>query len=177
MSAETGCGKTTVVQLYQVLLRRRLQIVNCHANTDTSDLLGGLRPLRSRSSILSQMMEHVQQLQQIAQRFDLFVTDIPDFKIIVAAEINYDQEKLVQKIMDYVKCVESLIDESGQMLSLEESVGKRRKIDHIDAGMENLKELISSVRNSFKRYYSLFEWVDGPLVSAMKQGKSNNGFS
>ncbi len=42
----TCYGNTTVVQLMSVLLDRELQIVNCHASTETSDLLGGLRPLR-----------------------------------------------------------------------------------------------------------------------------------
>ena len=44
---DTGCGKTTVCQVLAVLLGQRLHILNCHQNTETSDLLGGLRPVRS----------------------------------------------------------------------------------------------------------------------------------
>ena len=44
-TSETGCGKTTVVQLLGILLERHLHVVNCHASTETSDLLGGLLQL------------------------------------------------------------------------------------------------------------------------------------
>jgi midasin (ATPase involved in ribosome maturation) len=44
---ETGCGKTTICQIVSVLLERPLQIVNCHEHTETSDFLGGLRPVRA----------------------------------------------------------------------------------------------------------------------------------
>ncbi|XP_072178223.1 midasin-like [Diadema setosum] len=43
---ETGCGKTTVCQLFAALANHKLQVVNCHLHTETSDFLGGLRPVR-----------------------------------------------------------------------------------------------------------------------------------
>ncbi len=43
---ETGCGKTTVCQLLAKVLDISLVIVNCHQNTETSDLIGSLRPSR-----------------------------------------------------------------------------------------------------------------------------------
>ena len=43
---ETGCGKTTVCQLYAALHESRLYSVNCHLHTESSDFLGGLRPSR-----------------------------------------------------------------------------------------------------------------------------------
>ncbi|CAH1229365.1 MDN1 [Branchiostoma lanceolatum] len=47
---ETGCGKTTLCQLYAVLSDQQLLGVNCHMHTETADFLGGLRPVRHRSS-------------------------------------------------------------------------------------------------------------------------------
>ncbi|XP_078617566.1 midasin-like [Branchiostoma floridae x Branchiostoma japonicum] len=47
---ETGCGKTTLCQLYAVLSEQKLLGVNCHMHTETADFLGGLRPVRHRSS-------------------------------------------------------------------------------------------------------------------------------
>ena len=55
MHLETGCGKTTVVQLLQEILDRDLHIINCHATTETSDLIGGLRPVRGRGQIASEI--------------------------------------------------------------------------------------------------------------------------
>lgn len=43
---ETGCGKTTVCQLLAALAKRQLLSVNCHMHTESSDFLGGLRPVR-----------------------------------------------------------------------------------------------------------------------------------
>lgn len=46
---ETGCGKTTVVQLLAQLMNRQLYCVNCHMNSEGSDFLGGLRPVRDHT--------------------------------------------------------------------------------------------------------------------------------
>ena len=43
---ETGCGKTTVAQLWAHALGRPLRVVSCHQHTETSDLLGSMRPAR-----------------------------------------------------------------------------------------------------------------------------------
>ncbi|CAG9972097.1 unnamed protein product [Clonostachys byssicola] len=49
---ETGCGKTTVVQLLAEALGKQLHIVNAHQNTETGDLIGSQRPIRNRGAIL-----------------------------------------------------------------------------------------------------------------------------
>lgn len=49
---ETGCGKTTVVQLLAEALGQELRIVNAHQNTETGDLIGSQRPVRNRGAIL-----------------------------------------------------------------------------------------------------------------------------
>ncbi|XP_070579649.1 LOW QUALITY PROTEIN: midasin-like [Ptychodera flava] len=46
---DTGCGKTTICQLYAALAKQKLYTVNCHLHTETSDFLGGLRPVRHRA--------------------------------------------------------------------------------------------------------------------------------
>ncbi|XP_072942545.1 midasin [Epargyreus clarus] len=43
---ETGCGKTTICQVLAALSGRQLLSVNCHMHTESSDFLGGLRPVR-----------------------------------------------------------------------------------------------------------------------------------
>ncbi|KAL2693850.1 hypothetical protein Neosp_000416 [[Neocosmospora] mangrovei] len=49
---ETGCGKTTVVQLLAEALKKELHIVNAHQNTETGDLIGSQRPVRNRGAIV-----------------------------------------------------------------------------------------------------------------------------
>ncbi|XP_043927744.1 midasin [Protopterus annectens] len=46
---DTGCGKTSVCQLFAALASQKLYSVNCHQHMETSDFLGGLRPIRQRS--------------------------------------------------------------------------------------------------------------------------------
>jgi midasin len=46
---ETGSGKTSVCQVYAEATSRHLHTVNCHQNTETADLIGGLRPVRNRA--------------------------------------------------------------------------------------------------------------------------------
>ena len=47
---ETGAGKTSVCQVFATATSQRLHGLNCHQNTETADLIGGLRPIRNRSS-------------------------------------------------------------------------------------------------------------------------------
>ncbi|CAJ0966008.1 unnamed protein product [Ranitomeya imitator] len=46
---DTGCGKTTICQLFAALQNQKLYSVNCHQHMETSDFLGGLRPVRHKS--------------------------------------------------------------------------------------------------------------------------------
>lgn len=161
--------------MFEILLRRQLQTVNCHANTDTSDLLGGLRPLRGRSSIRSSMIEYALQLEQtVTHLAALADAEIPSFEFVNEEEHSSPQDKLVHRVMDYAKLVESLcgsISDGSKIQLSEETGGKRRKLDYL-SDIENIKGIISTIRDSFKKYFSLFEWVDGPLISAMKAGKN-----
>ncbi|KAK2883458.1 hypothetical protein Q8A67_017095 [Cirrhinus molitorella] len=43
---DTGCGKTTICQLFAALASQKFFSVNCHLHMETSDFLGGLRPVR-----------------------------------------------------------------------------------------------------------------------------------
>lgn len=42
---ETGGGKTTACQLISRIMKRKISIINCHANTEAADFIGGLRPV------------------------------------------------------------------------------------------------------------------------------------
>lgn len=43
----TGTGKTTVCQMLTLMRGQKLHIINCNQHTETSDFLGGFRPIRS----------------------------------------------------------------------------------------------------------------------------------
>ncbi|KAF8890020.1 P-loop containing nucleoside triphosphate hydrolase protein [Gymnopilus junonius] len=48
---ETGSGKTSVCQVFADASAQRLLTLNCHQNTETADLIGGLRPVRNRGAL------------------------------------------------------------------------------------------------------------------------------
>ncbi|CCL98515.1 uncharacterized protein FIBRA_00514 [Fibroporia radiculosa] len=56
---ETGCGKTSVCQVYAEVVSRTLRTVNCHQNTETADLIGGLRPVRNRTTAESEALRQL----------------------------------------------------------------------------------------------------------------------
>ena len=43
---DTGTGKTTVCQMLALMRGQKLHIINCNQHTETSDFLGGYRPIR-----------------------------------------------------------------------------------------------------------------------------------
>lgn len=54
---ETGSGKTSVCQYVAQARSSRLHVVNCHQNTETGDLLGSQRPIRSRSTLQEGLLQ------------------------------------------------------------------------------------------------------------------------
>ncbi|KAH9080394.1 midasin [Lactarius deliciosus] len=47
---ETGSGKTSICQVYADAVNKNLLALNCHQNTETADLIGGLRPIRNKAA-------------------------------------------------------------------------------------------------------------------------------
>ncbi|XBW36301.1 hypothetical protein QEN19_001887 [Hanseniaspora menglaensis] len=59
---ETGCGKTTIVQLIAEFMKKDLISMNAHQNTETGDILGAQRPVRNRSSIQETLFAELQNI-------------------------------------------------------------------------------------------------------------------
>lgn len=69
---ETGSGKTSVCQVYAEATLQRLHSVNCHQNTETADLIGGLRPVRNRAARESDVVREATEFLQ-----ELGAVDVP----------------------------------------------------------------------------------------------------
>lgn len=48
LCGQTGCGKTTACQLFAATRRQNIITYNCHLNTESSDLVGSVRPSREQ---------------------------------------------------------------------------------------------------------------------------------
>lgn len=166
---DTGTGKTTIVEVLSLIHKAKLHSINCHATTETSDLLGGLRPLRGRSALADAISSRVNEFVclwqvQIGQDSPIDPTSYKDFDN-VQAKVNFVQvlwESLHSKGEECVK----------------ERTSKRPKLDLYNSGgpigLKGEGASLVALRDEIlllnQRYLSLFEWVDGPLVEAMKFG-------
>ncbi|KAJ3654813.1 hypothetical protein Zmor_013972 [Zophobas morio] len=56
---ETGGGKTTVCKLIAEMDQRELLSVNCHMHTESSDFIGGLRPVRDHVDDVNKLFEWI----------------------------------------------------------------------------------------------------------------------
>jgi midasin len=66
---ETGSGKTSICQVFAEANFQHLRALNCHQNTETADLIGGLRPVRNRSKREAEVFrEAAEVLQQMGIR-------------------------------------------------------------------------------------------------------------
>ena len=63
---ETGSGKTSVCQVYAGASGQRMLGICCHQNTETADILGGLRPTRNRAALQAALVEEARQLLDTA---------------------------------------------------------------------------------------------------------------
>ncbi|KAI6098131.1 midasin [Pisolithus sp. B1] len=123
---ETGSGKTSVCQLYAEVMSRHLHTLSCHQNTETADVIGGLRPVRSRFSL-----------------------DPRTFQDAVA-------------VLGRVGLLEVPSDAQGLLARADEVL----KADIEDSLRTSLLELRSTLLKS----QALFQWHDGPLLRAMREG-------
>ncbi|GLE05581.1 hypothetical protein PINS_up014613 [Pythium insidiosum] len=126
---ETGCGKTTVCQLYSLLFDQQLHIINCHQHTETSDFLGCLRPVRGKEKIGNDLREAL-------------------VSFLSASDPNTTWDG---------KAITELITAFDQRNK------KDRAEDADDVSVAKIEQLK-------RRYQSIFEWCDGPLVESMKKG-------
>ncbi|OBZ68834.1 Midasin [Grifola frondosa] len=124
---ETGCGKTSVCQLYAEVLSRTLRTVNCHQNTETADLIGGLRPIRNRAVVEAEVLqEATSALERIG-----------------VTNVNRNASSLFSSIVEVLK---------SRSLNSEEVTAWR------------------SLQSRLQRLSAMFEWCDGPLIEAMRNG-------
>jgi midasin len=74
---ETGCGKTMVCQLLALLHNQRLHILNCHQHSETSDFLGGLRPVRDRDSLAIKFQKASERIISLALFREVSPNELP----------------------------------------------------------------------------------------------------
>ena len=91
---ETGSGKTSVCQVYADAVNKRLLSLNCHRNTETADLIGGLRPIRNKAAVEAETFSEVSLLL-----LQCGVTDVPNNATSLLSAIDQlESSQLVDSI-------------------------------------------------------------------------------
>ena len=194
---ETGSGKTTVCQLIAAERGQRIRIVNCHQSTETADIIGGLRPVRGRALLMQNFLQNVARIVELQQLAGarLCREDLPYclelVKVYNDASTQSDPD---QAPIDEHTVGKAMIELTSLLGSTQELLGtstagddspniKRMKLSHTENSSSEtdavgecddvLNEIVSLTQKNkilWQRYMALFEWQDGPLVEAMKNG-------
>jgi midasin len=211
----TGCGKTTVCQLLASRRNQRLVILNCHQSSETSDIIGGLRPVRNRQRLLSDAVASLQgALAHISALRPLLeparCEGVDEALTAAAAALSGDaaSARSAREARDALAVVHGVVlaalaapapdaasASSSSAGEAAQPAGKATKKARTKGGAsssatkssggggsdpEGNSELaalavpaaqaLTAASTLLSRHTALFEWVDGPLVEAMKEG-------
>ena len=168
---ESGCGKTTVVQLLALLGWTKgdmvagqdtpLVSINCHQHTETSDFLGGYRPQR-RARARAKRMGAFRCVDDVLERDDMLQPILGDtWGRLQRAREDEDIAAL------RFACSEALavLDEAHAR-----SPKRARKNSNSTADSDAAADKLRAAIALLSKADAPFEWVDGPLLTAMKGG-------
>lgn len=172
---ETGTGKTTVVQQLGKLLHRPLTVINVSQQTETGDLLGGYKPVNSKTIALP-VQESFESLFSLT--FSLRKNE--RFYKMLHRCFNKGQWKNVVKLWkEACKMAESILnsskpeEESGDG----ETKKKKRKLNIHDRQLLlnkwlEFKDVVRSYEAQSESLDSsfVFNFVEGSLVKAVRNG-------
>lgn len=171
---ETGTGKTTVVQQMAKLMNKKITVINVSQQTESSDLLGGYKPVTSKIMALP-----------LQETFDeLFSSTFSKkknerFSNVLNKCFNKGQWKNVVKLwLESVKMARDVLQKQEPERSEDETPKKKRKLEIKDKAYllerwcafeekaRNFETHSSSLEDAF-----VFDFVEGSLVKAVRNGE------
>lgn len=202
---DTGCGKTTVCQLYALMLQQRLRVLNCHQHTDVSDILGGLRPARGRAKAAAAAADALARTRATLQpllasageeedaswreSLDALVARHPvlvqpseggegEGESAAASPVHardackaayaWLQRQLAPT--EAAPSAEGDADGAAEASGLHTAWARLHPHMSPEEGVAALSQAASTSAEAARQHAALFEWQDGPLVQAMREG-------
>ncbi|XP_073983569.1 midasin isoform X4 [Rhodnius prolixus] len=148
---DTGCGKTTICQLLTSLNSQIMYSVNCHQHSESSDFVGGLRPVRDKIEGSGRLFEWVD---------GPLVNAMKEGQIFLADEISLADDSVLERLNSLLEPERMLlISEKGSGDELEITAEKDfRFISTMNPGGDfGKKELSPALRNRLSEI-----WCEGP---------------
>ncbi|CCH60894.1 hypothetical protein TBLA_0D03970 [Henningerozyma blattae CBS 6284] len=170
---ETGTGKTTVVQQIAKLVNKPLTVINVSQQTETGDLLGGYKPVNSKTVAIP-IQENFETL--FAATFSVKKNE--KFYKMLHRCFNKNQWKNVVRLWNEAfKMAKSILDMNNDSTVVNEKK-KKRKLHSNDKKLLFEKWVVfqdmvrkfeaqaSTLEGSF-----IFNFVEGSLVKAVRNGE------
>nr|XP_022918861.1 midasin [Onthophagus taurus] len=150
---ETGCGKTTICDVIARINNQKLMTINCHMHTESSDFIGGLRPVRDHTDDVNKLFEWIDgPLIEAMKEGCLFLTD----------EISLADDSVLERLNSLLEPERSLLlAEKG--IDINNQANSELIIAHRDfhfigtmnpGGDYGKKELSPALRNRFTEIWS-----------------------
>ncbi|XP_067673927.1 midasin-like [Haliotis asinina] len=149
---ETGCGKTTVCQLYAAMRGRHLYSINCHLHTESADFLGGLRPVRSHEE-----QDDPKQVKLFEWLDGPLVMAMKEGSMFLIDEISLADDSVLERLNSVLEPEQTLLlaekgggDGSGNEVELVKAVAGFQMFATMNPGGDfGKKELSPALRNRF----------------------------
>ena len=168
---ETGTGKTTVVQHLADLIHQRLVVVNVSQQTESGDLLGGIKPVEPRTLgwTLKETFEGLFARTFSVKRNEVFLTRV-------------GKSFSSQKWTEFVKLLKEAIGKAqirfeNPTAPAASDDGSAKKKRRIDTDLQSRWSTFSTSVQSFELQLSsgkgkshAFSFVEGSLVKALRRG-------
>lgn len=161
---ETGCGKTTIVQLMASFMKQQLISMNAHQNTETGDILGAQRPVRNRSTIQDHLLAELREL------FDDSTSDLESM-LKKYENINHSDysAETISKINLLIKQSKTLFEWCDGPLIQALNEGSFFLLDEISLADDSVLERLNSVLEP-ERSLLLAEKGSGDIQIVAKDG-------
>ncbi|CCD26053.2 AAA family ATPase midasin NDAI_0G02760 [Naumovozyma dairenensis CBS 421] len=173
---ETGTGKTTVVQQMAKFMNKTLTVINVSQQTETGDLLGGYKPVNSKTIAVP-----IQELFETLFIATFSLKKNERFSKMLHKCFNKGQWKNVVRLwQEAYKMAQNILktDEDETEDTTEKKKQKKRKLDSHEkklllekwvefyAMIGKFELQSSSIENAF-----VFNFVEGSLVKAVRNGE------
>lgn len=174
---ETGTGKTTVVQEVAKMMNKKLTVINVSQQTETGDLLGGYKPVNTKTIALP--------LQESFE--NLFLATFSQkrnakFSALLTKCFNRNQWKNVTKLWkEAVKMANEIlskVEDSDEEVGEDGGPKKKRKLGSSEKSVlllkwaefkedvEKFEHQASNIESSF-----VFSFVEGSLIKSVRNGE------
>ncbi|KAJ1981391.1 AAA ATPase midasin, partial [Dimargaris xerosporica] len=191
---ETGAGKTTVVQHLATLLNQQLHVVNLSQQSDSSDLLGGFKPVDARVVVrplkeqFEQLFEQTFSLKKNAGYLEKMRTfygkkQWKKLVLLFTGAIGMADQRFARLVHGTPSANEMQVDAStlpmtnhgGESVRTSVSQAKRvkRSLDPtLVQAWRDFEQAVQSLQAQLHQMERqlLFSFVEGTLVTALQQG-------